>query len=223
MKYFFDLDSYIANRIRGANYGQNNCMTTIEALNKIKQLFADAGQLGDPSPAPEPGATSVNMISEYILKDGSKVLIDKLEAGGVAKVIDQTGAEVFAPVGEHELMDGMIIVVGENGMISEVKAPQPAAPEEPAVSEDMSQMKKKLDEMVEMINQMKTNFESQMADANAKNQKLSSGMSQLSDVIIGMCKTPSAEPTKPTNAFSQHMDSRNDKISAFLEMAKSVN
>jgi uncharacterized phage infection (PIP) family protein YhgE len=117
----------------------------------------------------------------------------------------------------------MIIVVGENGVISEVKPVQPEAPEVSVEVEATKQMKKKLDEMVEMINQMKTNFESQIAEANAKNQKLSTGMSQLSDVIIGMCKTPSAEPTKPTNAFSQHVDSRNERINAFLEMAKSVN
>ena len=208
-------------------------MTTIEALNKIKQLFADAGQLVDPNAAPapipapenkpEPGATSVNMVSEYILKDGTKVLVDKLEAGGIAKVIDQSGAEIFAPVGEHELMDGMIMIVGENGVISEIKPVQAAEPGINVEVEATKQMKKKLDEMVEMINQMKTNFESQLADINAKNEKFSTGMTQLSDVIIGMCKTPSAEPTKPTNAFSQHVDSRNDKINAFLEMAKSVN
>lgn len=204
-------------------------MTTIEALNTIKQLFADAGQLGDPIPAPapdnkpEPGATSVNMVSEYILADGTKVLIDKLEAGGVAKVMDQSGAEVFAPVGEHQLADGMIIVVGENGVISEVKPVQPEAPEVSVEVEATKQMKKKLDEMVEMINQMKTNFESQIAEANARNQKLSTGMAQLSDVVIGMCKTPSAEPIKPTNAFSQHVESRNERINAFLEIARSIN
>jgi hypothetical protein len=204
-------------------------MTTIEALNKIKQLFADAGQLVDPNPAPapenkpEPGAQSVNMVSEYILKDGTKVLVDKLEPGGIAKIVDQSGAEIFAPVGEHELADGMIMVVGENGVISEVKPVQAAAPEVSVEVEATKQMKKKLDEMVEMINQMKTNFESQIAEATAENKKLSTGMSKLTDVIIGMCQTPSAEPTKPANAFSQHVESRNDKINAFLEMAKSVN
>lgn len=201
-------------------------MTTIEAINKIKQLFAENGQLVDPTmdpkPQPEPGAQSVNMVSEYILKDGTKVLIDKLEAGGVAKVVDANGVESFAPVGEHELADGMIIVVGENGVISEVKTPQA----EPAVSvevEATKEMKRKLDEMSDMINQMRSKFESQLADVNAKNERLSNGMTQLSDVIIAMCQTPSAEPTKPADAFSKHMDAKKDRIAEFLELAKSIN
>lgn len=72
-------------------------------LAKIKQLF---NQVENPQ-----------QFATYKLKDGTEISVDKLEAGGVAKVGD-----AFLPVGEHVIETGETLVVGENGVITEVKA-----------------------------------------------------------------------------------------------------
>jgi hypothetical protein len=56
-------------------------------------------------------------LEEVVLVDGTKVTVDKLEKDGIAKLEDGS----FAPVGEHTLEDGKTIVVGENGVIVEIK------------------------------------------------------------------------------------------------------
>ena len=82
-------------------------MTTLEAINKIKQMFAEAGEL--PMASVEP----TQSFAEYSLKSGAKVMIDKLEVGGKVSLIDEGGNESPAPAGEHELIDGSVIVLDE--------------------------------------------------------------------------------------------------------------
>ena len=119
-------------------------MTTLEAINKIKQMFAEAGEL--PMASVEP----TQSFAEYSLKSGAKVMIDKLEVGGKVSLVDESGLETPAPAGEHELIDGTVIVLDEAATILEVKVPEVEAPAvevevEVPVQEDL--MKKKIEEM----------------------------------------------------------------------------
>jgi hypothetical protein len=118
-------------------------MTPLEALLQIKQMFAEM------PPAPveaqeievsiEPTAPEYK---EYVLKNGAKVKMDKLEVGGKVMLVDDAGQESPAPAGEHELADGMIIVLDENSVITEIKQPE-AAPVEEVVDEELSKRAKK--------------------------------------------------------------------------------
>ncbi len=76
-----------------------------EAINKIKQMFAEAGEM------PMPSAKPLQSFAEYTLKSGAKVMIDKLEVGGKVTLVDEGGNEVPAPVGDHELIDGSVITL----------------------------------------------------------------------------------------------------------------
>ncbi len=98
-------------------------MTTLEAINKIKQMFAEAGEL--PVASVEP----TQSFAEYSLKSGAKVMIDKLEVGGKVSLVDEAGVESPAPAGEHELIDGSIIVLDEAATILEIKVPEVEVPE----------------------------------------------------------------------------------------------
>lgn len=99
-----------------------------DILNQVKEFFNTLI-----APAPVAPVAPVAMGTEYTLQDGTtKVTIDKLEAGGIVKIKDMTGAESVAPAGEHTLQDGTVLVVAEGGVISEVKAVAPAAPVLPA-------------------------------------------------------------------------------------------
>lgn len=197
-------------------------MTTIEAINKIKQMFAEAGEL------PMASAEPTQSFAEYSLKSGAKVMIDKLEVGGKVSLVDESGMEVPAPAGEHELIDGTVIVLDDAATILEVKVPQveqPEAPEAEAeveveipVAEDM--MKKKIEEMQKQLDEIKMAYDAKLA---SQELKFSKGISDISDVLVQILNTPSANATEqPKDKFNVHVESKDDKVGRFLAFAKSI-
>jgi hypothetical protein len=196
-------------------------MTTLEAVKMIKQMFTEAGQL------PVASAEPLQSFAEYTLKSGAKVMIDKLEVGGKVTLVDEGGSEVPAPAGEHELADGSVILLDENSIITEIKVPEVELPEVPEVEisveskkveEDM--MKKKIEEMQKQLDEIKMAYDAKLASQEAK---FSKGMSDVSDVLIQLLNTPSANATEaPKEKFNQHIERKEDKISRFLAFAKTI-
>lgn len=193
-------------------------MTTLEAINKIKQMFAEAGEL--PMPSVEP----TQSFAEYSLKSGAKVMIDKLEVGGKVSLVDEAGVESPAPAGEHELIDGSIIVLDEAATILEVKVPEVEVPEvsieveSKKVEEDM--MKKKIEEMQKQLDEIKMSYDAKLANQELK---FSKGISDISDVLVQLINTPSANATEqPKDKFNVHVESKEDKLNRFLHFAKSI-
>ena len=197
-------------------------MTTLEAINKIKQMFAEAGEL--PVASVEP----TQSFAEYSLKSGAKVMIDKLEVGGKVSLVDEGGNESPAPAGEHELIDGSVIVLDEAATILEVKVPEVEVPEveveveakdyEKKGEEDM--MKKKIDEMQRQLDEIKMAYDAKLA---SQELKFSKGISDISDVLVQILNAPSANATEqPKDKFNQHVESKDDKVSRFLAFAKSI-
>jgi len=196
-------------------------MTTLEAINKIKQMFADAGEL------PKPSAMPLQSMAEYVLKSGAKVMIDKFEVGGKVTLVDEGGNEVPAPAGDHELVDGSVITLDDNSIITAIKVPEVELPEVPEVQieveskkieEDM--MKKKIEEMQKQLDEIKMAYDAKLASQEAK---FSKGMSDVSDVLVQLLNTPSANATEtPKEKFNQHFEKKEDKISRFLAFAKTI-
>jgi hypothetical protein len=192
-------------------------MTTLEAINKIKQMFVEHGEL--PVPSLEP----MQSIAEYVLKSGAKVMIDKYEIGGKVTLIDDMGNQVPAPAGEHELADGSVMVLDEASTILEIKVPEVEVPEVEVevtapVAEDM--MKKKIGEMQKQLDEIKMAYDAKLAQQEAK---FSKGMSDISDVLVQLLNTPSANATEaPKEKFNQHIEKKEDKIKRFLDFAKSI-
>jgi hypothetical protein len=187
-------------------------MSPQEALLKIKAMFAEATI--EPSvDAPE---VAVANFAEYVLASGVKVMVDKLEVGGKVTLLDEAGNEVPAPVGEHTLADGSVIVLDETGIILEIKVPEV---EVEAPESEVELMKKKVAEMeaqIEALKSYKKEAEVKMNE-NIKemSDKFSKAISELTDVVIELTKTPSVAPTQPKQ-FTKHFESKNDKISRFL-------
>lgn len=103
-------------------YGSDGHLVQKDAMNSvIKDMVANFKKTffdGVPAPvvlAPAAPVIPQALITEYTLKDGTAVTIDKLEVGGVALI-----AGVPAPVGDHELSDGTKFTVGEGGLITAV-------------------------------------------------------------------------------------------------------
>lgn len=90
-----------------------------EKLSKIKALVFGAEPNPAPEPAPAPAAT------DYKLKDGSMVSIDKLEVGGIVTVNGEPAAD-----GEYVLEDGTNVQTS-GGSIVELSSPtEDTIPEE---------------------------------------------------------------------------------------------
>jgi hypothetical protein len=202
-------------------------MTTLEAIQKIKQMFVEVGEL--PSYVEEPVAPSAEPIEaakEYTLKSGLKVMIDALAIGGKVAVVDEAGNAAPAPAGEHELIDGTKIVLNESSEIVEIELPQAdiveeleeEKKEEEPKEEDM--MKKKIEEMQKQLDDLKMSYDQKLASQEAK---FSKGIADLSDVMVQLINTPSADATEaPKDKFNQHIEKKEDKMKRFLDFAKSI-
>lgn len=189
-------------------------MTPLEALLQIKQMFAEMPQqpvqAQEVEVSIEPAAPEYK---EYVLKSGAKVKIDKLEVGGKVMLVDDAGNEMPAPAGEHELADGMVIVLDESATIVEIKQPE-VEEEVPAIEEEL---KKKIAEMqseLENLKSGKKKDEEKMAEVEAK---FSKAISELTDVVVGLIQTPSVDPTESNKQnFNKAVPSKDSRISTFL-------
>ena len=101
-------------------------------------------------------------LASMLLVDGTKVEAEVFEAGANVFLIGGDGEQIAAPVGEHKLEDGRILVIEEEGVIKELKAEEPtieveieaAAEEEKEMTmTDIMDMVSALREEVEMMKQ----------------------------------------------------------------------
>ena len=169
-------------------------MNAQEAILKIRALFEDAQV-----PVEEPKAEQTKLEAiEYSLMNGTKVMIDKLEVGGI--VANSDGSPVKA--GEVTLADGTSIQIDDAGVIIEIASPaEDMQPEEMPVEE----MEKKMDELaaefqakVDILNFEKEELQSKLKDLT---DKTSQGFSQVLSLIEDMAKVPSADPIAKPNSF----------------------
>ena len=207
-------------------------MTPLEAIQKIKQMFAEAGELpvadAPAAQMAEESAEPIEAAKEYVLESGQKVMIDKLEIGGKVSLVDEAGALTPAPVGEHKLADGTQITVDESGSILAIELPEADVVEEkveevPVAAEmpkEEDEMKKKIEEMQKQLDEIKMAYDAKMAQQEAR---FSKGISDISDVLVQLINTPSASATEqPKDKFNVHVESKDAKLERFLQFAKSI-
>lgn len=156
-------------------------------LKNIKALFSELP--AEPAAAPAPVAEPVQVeMKEYSLADGTKVMLDKLEIGGMVTIND-----LPAPVGEHMLADGTKITLDEAGVITEIEAAEPAevvAPVEAAAPVAPVQMASvKLSEL--------TALRFAVESFAAEQKKLKDGFAQMVALVESLTETPAAEPIEP--------------------------
>ena len=181
----------------------------IELLQEVKKLVFQEETI--PAPA-------------YSLEDGTKILIDKLEVGGVVTLENGTPA----PAGEHTLADGSKVVLAEGGVIAEI---MPKQVEEDKVEieiesaedkkSDIEEMKEKIKKMEDELNAGKDKmsaFEvdySALKEASAKAQE---GLQALIALVETLVNVPSQEPAEVPNGFKKHSAStKEDKIRSYSQ------
>lgn len=190
-------------------------MTPLEALLQIKQMFAEMPPAEAPAPeveiSIEPAAPEYK---EYVLKSGAKVKIDKLEVGGMVMLVDDMGNESPAPAGDHELADGTVITLDENSVIVNVVAPVQESPVEEPQVDVAAQKIAELEAQIEELKKTNKGQEVKMAEVE---NKFAQAIKELSDVVIGLINTPSAEATeKPKQIFNKVVPSKDSRIDSFL-------
>lgn len=199
-------------------------MTPFEAIEKIKALFAEGDAPAEaPAAAPEapaPSEAPTEAAKEYDLKSGAKVSIDKLEIGGQVLVVDEAGNKTPAPAGTHELVDGVSITVDDMGIIAEISSP---AEEAADVEATPSEADMKIAELEAQLSALKSEQATQVQKMSEQEAKFGKAIHDLSNVVLGLMVTPSADPMEaPKNKFSQHHESKDSKIAKYMDFVKQI-
>jgi hypothetical protein len=147
-------------------------MEAKEILTKIKQLFAD---LTAPVAAAAPEAV---LPTEYELKDGGKVMIDKLEVGGIVMV---DGAAALP--GDIELADGTKLTVADNGVISDLTMGTGVEPVEPIAEPAMEDMGAKFTAFEIATNEKFANYSSKFEAQEIQLGKMTTQLNKANKVI----------------------------------------
>lgn len=180
-------------------------MEAKKALEQIKSLlFADkvAEVVSQEEVAVE--------FMEGVLTDGTIVKFDKLEVGGLISVVTPDG-EVPAPVGEHELEDGTMVIVSEPGVIAEVKmveADENEVEVEVEMSEEDEDAKPLVEEVVaepqvDRFAEISEAFNSKLAEVESKVDMLNNVTKKLVEFMEAFAQVETAQETQaPKNAFS---------------------
>lgn len=168
-------------------------MNPKEIIEKLKLTFAEL--TGNPVELPV-------ALAKAMLKDGTEVEVTELAVGGIVTI---NGTP--APVGEHELSDGTMIVVGENGAITEIKPAANVEVEAPAV-EDMAS---KFSAFEAATNQKFASYESKFAEYESKLAKANQVIEGLLNLTQTLAETPTGvkdESVKSTNSFQDQPKSK---------------
>jgi len=144
----FSIDGVFDMQKIDLNNEQMDLKTIVDA---IKEGFASV-KLSN-----EPEVPAVVELATMKLKDGVTVLeAESFEVGQSVFIVAENGDKVPAPVGEHELEDGRILVITEEGKIGEIAEAKTEAVEEEVAMTNT-------DQFTEMIKQIITSMSVEVA------------------------------------------------------------
>ena len=185
-------------------------MNNTEAIAKIKTLLFG-----------EDKQEQKFALVEGKLVDGTIVKYD-LETMDIFTV-GADGADVPAPVGEHELESGDIVVVTTEGKIAEIKKKEveeakveievEAAEDvviedvQPKIEEKMSAMEEKYSALEEKVAEMSKKLE----EMTAKSEKMSEAVKLSTEVIEAIAKDPSDKAIQKPNTFTKVLNDEKEE------------
>jgi uncharacterized short protein YbdD (DUF466 family) len=185
-------------------------------LEKVSLFFAELVNNEDmPMPSGEPKA-EVKMM-EAKLKDGTIVEVTELAVGGIVTI-----AGVPAPVGEHELESGDVIVLGDNGAIMEIK---PKKQDEVSVEVEVPEvedMSAKFAAFESATNEKFSAYENKFAQYEAKlgqANKVIEGLMQISKMLV---EAPQSAPDAGVKTSNNFAEAKTDAKAEFNKFSKSI-
>jgi hypothetical protein len=198
-------------------------MNPVELLQKVKALVFEDQMPADQSLGMYPkDEEKKKEFGGYTLKDGTEVYIDKLEVGGVVTIEQETMSP--APAGEHELADGTVIVVGEGGVISEIKpAPAPEMEPEAAPVEAAVLPAQNFDEKFAAYDAKFSALEEENTNLKAAFAKADEAIKGLFELVEKLVKEPTTEPSEPVKngfKFGKQIDNKEEKLQSLINLFK---
>jgi uncharacterized short protein YbdD (DUF466 family) len=183
-------------------------------LEKVSLFFAELVNNEDmPMPSGEPKA-EVKMM-EAKLKDGTIVEVTELAVGGIVTI-----EGVPAPVGEHELESGDVIVLGDNGAIMEIK---PKMEDEIKVEvPEVEDMSAKFAAFESATNEKFSAYENKFAQYEAKlgqANKVIEGLMQISKMLV---EAPQSAPDAGVKTSNNFAEAKTDAKAEFDKFSKSI-
>lgn len=176
-------------------------MNAKEALVEIKKLlFSEAEK-----------EASFALV-EGKLVDGTAVAYD-LEAGDIF-VIGEDGVQIPAPVGEHQLESGEIVVVLLEGKIAEVKQAEAKVEIEIEASDEEvpAEEEPKKDEAMAKVEQAMGDLEKKVEELTAKVKAMEEKAEEVKEavkmsavVLESLAKEPSDKPITSPNQFAKQL------------------
>jgi hypothetical protein len=193
-------------------------MNAKEALTQIKSLlFSEQEQ------------KAAFAMVEGALVDGTKVAYD-LETSEIF-VIGEDGESIPAPVGEHQLTSGEIVVVTEAGKIAEVKAGEEAKVEiEIEAAEEVPAEEPKKDEAMAKFEEVMGALEKKVEELSAKVKAMEEKAEDVKEavklsaqVIESLAKEPSDKAITAPNQFAKQLKTeKNDRYNSLQKAFQSL-
>jgi len=163
------------------------------AIKDLKAKFDAMPPMGE-APAAHAPANPI----EVKLKDGTALSVDKMEVGGIANVVSETGS-VLAEAKDYEAEDGTIITVGVDGVISNIKTVE--------IAPDMNKV---TPEMIAALSARLAQVETKFAESQASNLALQTQLSSVNEAqkvtlsaVELILSAPAGEPIeKPSTVLN---------------------
>jgi hypothetical protein len=181
-------------------------MNAKEALVQIKNLlFTEAEK------------KAAFALVEGKLVDGTAVAYD-LEAGDIF-VIGEDGVQIPAPVGEHQLESGEIVIVTEAGKIAEVKSGEPKveieieAAEVPAEEPKKDEAMAKVEEAMGYLEKKVEELSAKVKAMEDKAEDVKEAVKLSAEVLESFAKEPSDKAITAPNQFAKQLKTeKNDRF-----------
>jgi hypothetical protein len=159
-------------------------------------------------------------LEQMLMGDGvTKIEADSFEAGKEVFVVTEDEQKIAVPVGEYELEDGRILVIVEEGIISEVKekveeveeeVPTTEEPTEAAPEEEMSAPVATPKKTIESI--VKESFFAEMEKLQKENEELKSELAKLSKVNAFANEATELSETPTPISFNPENEAKTEHI-----------
>ena len=187
-------------------------MNAKEALVQIKNLlFTEAEK------------KAAFALVEGKLVDGTMVAYD-LETSEIY-VIGEDGVQIPAPVGEHQLESGEIVIVTEAGKIAEVKKGEEPKLEIEIEAAEVPAEEKKKDEAMAKVEEAMGYLEKKVEELSAKveemakkNESMKEAVKLSAEVLESFAKEPSDKAITSPNQFAKQL--KTEKNERFNNLQK---
>jgi ribosome-associated translation inhibitor RaiA len=146
-------------------------------------------------------------------------------------VIGEDGESIPAPVGEHQLTSGEIVVVTEAGKIAEVKAGEAAKVEiEIEAAEEVPAEEPKKDEAMAKFEEVMGELEKKVEELSAKVKAMEEKAEDVKEavklsaqVIESLAKEPSDKAITAPNQFAKQLKTeKNDRYNSLQKAFQSL-